>query len=363
MPRVERGRLGGGGGAWWRRGRVGVAVTVLAWAVVIAVAAVCFGARSPAWWMGERVGWVSHIASNFAVWIGVCAVFVGGFVLLLRVWGAGVVCVVSGLVCLSALVLSLPRAGSGGGGGGAAGADGGGWDGRVRVLHFNVKGLDVDDGALLRAIRSREPDVVALAEPGWRTMNAIGEDAVLGVRYGYAFRPRNVGKGTYAVFSRWPIVGVGDWEVPTRAEGVMAVGIETPGGVMGFGVLHPMSPRTPGTASRGTGFLRESLEVYGDVFLDRGLPVVVAADLNGTAVSERGRLMGDAGMRASKPLLRLVGTWPAALRPALRVPIDDVWVSAGVVSERWEALDRMGSDHVGVVVDLLIGPGAWSSGG
>ncbi len=329
-------------------------VILLCWGVALMVLIAAIMTRWPAWWLNERLGWIGSIGSNFmsAMFLGglaVCVVLSG-----LRRWVALGLAAVGVIVSGWAVLSSLPRAGWSDSPM-SEGVEADEW-GRVRVLVFNVRGHSIDEDALVEIVRSSEADVVVLLEPYAPSVRALRDDVVVSSRFPHSLVPRNVGKGTYLALSRWPLVSGESWELPVEAKGVIAAIVDRPGGAFGLGMLHPSSPRTPRSARLGQEAVRGALSGYEHRF-GGSMPVIIGADLNGTASSVRGLLMRRSGYRASKPLFRWEGTWPADRHAAARVAIDDVWVRGAVRAVSWETLKPAGSDHVPVLVDLEVAHG------
>ena len=84
--------------------------------------------------------------------------------------------------------------------------------------------------------------------------------------------------------------------------------------------------------------------------------MIVTADLNASPTMYRtGRVRRALGLLRCKPLLGVVGTWPADNPRWKRFAIDDVFVTPGIKVASWQVVEAdTGSDHAPVVVDLVM---------
>ncbi len=213
----------------------------------------------------------------------------------------------------------------------------------VRVLSANVLMMNHDYARLARVIAEERPDVIALVEPSRRWLEALAPSVA-----GYARieAPREDYLGM-ALYVRGEVRG----EVRVLSNGTPNIFAEVSVGDATFRivVVHPVPPIT--------GALHEKLVRYfaelGAVV--RGDPrIVVAGDFNATPWSRTfATMMNASGLCDSR-----AGFGMQATRPAdewiLRIPIDHVLTSCAIgVADRRVGPD-VGSDHLPVVVDLVI---------
>lgn len=216
----------------------------------------------------------------------------------------------------------------------------------LRVFGANLLfGNEANAGALLAAVRSRNPDVLFLSEvtPAW--LAAI--DAPL---RDYPFRCVRTAEGPFgvALLSRLPltdatVVPLGfAWSPAVRATLTTAAG---PIGVLG---VHP--PR-PGGRSRNAERDRGLAALPG---LLTGLPSrhLVIGDCNATPFNPSFRAMlAEAGLQ-NAARARWLPSWPQQLPWPLRVPIDHVLVSTTVQVAEIDTGPTFGSDHAPIFAVL-----------
>ena len=121
------------------------------------------------------------------------------------------------------------------------------------------------------------------------------------------------------------------------------------------------SPRTPSKWAEGNALAR-MLGQRGRAWdAAAALPVVVAGDLNGGPASLRSAMLAEGlGVTRSKPLVHFGGTFPAWAPWPLGLAVDDVWTGRGAVVSSWRTIALPGSDHLAVIVDVVLDPAATS---
>lgn len=216
---------------------------------------------------------------------------------------------------------------------------------QVRVLSVNVLTANTEHAKVARLIGEERPDVIALVE-----VSQVWLDALAPLVDGYARieAPRDDNFGV-ALYVRGELHGA-----------VRMLGNRTPNifaeatiGVARFRivVIHPVPPMS--------GELHDRLASYFAELgaLVRGDPrVVVAGDFNATPWSRTFATM----MNASGLCDTRAGFGMQATRPAdgwiLRIPIDHVLASCAIGARDRRIGPDIGSDHLPVIVDLVIPP-------
>ena len=173
------------------------------------------------------------------------------------------------------------------------------------------------------------------------------------------------------VLSRWPVERI---EAAERAvsysppegtrgarmrdyEQVYLGRVDSPWGEFVIAQITPESPRSSARWARGIEIARAAAAVL-EAATEQGDLVVLACDLNSTPMGVRGKVLRDARLRPSKPVLLAGGSWPTGAPGILRVAIDDVWVGGGARAVSWRLVELPGSDHLGVEVGLVLGTGS-----
>lgn len=220
---------------------------------------------------------------------------------------------------------------------------------RLRVLFVNVHTGNRDTERVARLVRRADADVVGLMEINDRWSARLGPALAPYAHRLEQTRDDNFGIGLY---SRLP------WQ-DARIERYGAVGLPTlrarvrlKRSEVTLLFTHPLPP----TSARGAFLRRQQLEA---IYADRPRlpdPLVVFGDLN---VSPWSR-----DFRWFRRRMRLVDTrrgfgvqrtWPAGSW-LLRIPIDHCLVSPSVGVRTRRLGPNVGSDHLPIIVDLVIPP-------
>ncbi len=194
-----------------------------------------------------------------------------------------------------------------------------------------------DPGAVVADIRARAPDIVTLQEVSRRNRAVL---EALRAEYPYQHYCDFRAVGGTAVLSRWP-------EVPGSAfcaRGMTGLQVETPDGRAWAMSLHLSWPWPHGQAEQ----LSELTPLL------RGLdgPVVIGGDFNAVAWSRAvARIEAASGTRRAG---RETATF-ALPYGGLGLAIDHV-LASGAAPGTIEVLDRLGSDHRGVLARVTVSP-------
>lgn len=213
----------------------------------------------------------------------------------------------------------------------------------LRVLLCNVN-RDRGQPELVRdVIDKANPDVLVLLEvdASWRLYLERTEGN--GEWHGlWRTRTDNFG---IALLSRHPFssIEILDLEPPAIA-GTLALGDQ----ILNLLAVHPPPPYGPSLSHQRD----QQFENFTSHFEELTGACLLIGDLNASPWSTpRKRLRNATGMREGSPG---VTTWPAALPWLLRIPIDSVLMRGPIEVTRAETAERVGSDHLPVIVELAV---------
>jgi endonuclease/exonuclease/phosphatase (EEP) superfamily protein YafD len=227
----------------------------------------------------------------------------------------------------------------------------------IRLLVFNTGTEPPRTDSLLRRLGASDADVVVLVEAPPELVRLLHRESPLASSYPHVLmRGPSPDRTTWRiVLSRWPLED-------RRTDRQLVCVVGAPVGGFGLIAVHPASPRDPRRWRWGNQLVEDAARCARDL-AEEGLPVIVAGDLNATPSGWRSRLLRDrASLRRCKPLLVPAGTFPASLPPALRLALDDAWVSDEFAVSRWRLGPAEGSDHASVRIDLRLDPGPGGDG-
>ena len=228
---------------------------------------------------------------------------------------------------------------------------------RVRILVANALAQN-ENRAVADVLLSADADVLCLHEaPAW-----LIEELKVGGRWREAYPhywiSDRAGPGFRVLLSRWPQHDVRSLRRGARFAAIpvgrVAV-LDRPAGALAIANIHPRSPRSPDRWREGREIVRTLAEMRREHVEPRGLPLIVAGDLNSTPTGGTSiALASSLGLRRAKPVPRPIGTfgplWPAA------IAIDGVLAPPSARVTAWRTLDLPGSDHNGLLVELEIPP-------
>ncbi len=156
------------------------------------------------------------------------------------------------------------------------------------------------------------------------------------------------------VLSKWPIKQLDLGLDENSRQQILHVRVDHPDGAFIAGLIHPFSPRDRDRWTYGNDVTRLQARSAERTHHDTGLPMLFGVDLNAGIAQDRARVLRSAGLRPSKPLTRIGGTYPSntSVPRVFTFQLDDVWVMGEVIIDAWSSIEVLGSDHRAVVVDV-----------
>ncbi len=217
---------------------------------------------------------------------------------------------------------------------------------RLRILSINVHSSNREHRKLCEYVRRATPEVAVFFE-----VNDIWDEQLAQLRKEYPYYKSSPEKGAFglAVYSRLPL-----WDVKfeTLDDGVRAIVAQVSRDSTPFTLVgaHPYPPLSAGmAASRRRQFAR-----LGELVAAQTEPVVLAGDLNVTSWSPLfADLVDKTGLCDSRRGFGVMSSWPTGYCP-LGITIDHCLVSPAIEVKRRFVGPDVGSDHLPVIVDLLL---------
>jgi endonuclease/exonuclease/phosphatase (EEP) superfamily protein YafD len=216
----------------------------------------------------------------------------------------------------------------------------------LRVLSLNVLTSSSAVGDVIDLIGDTNPDVIGLVEVNADWI-AVLAPALTG--YGYKIEhPRNDNFGV-ALYSKLPMTGSAE-HLGSRLPTIVAT-VDIAGKPVGVLVTHPIPP------VGGAALTDELAQLDAVAWRARATsPVIVMGDFNATPWSKPFRaFMATSRLCDSRAGFGLQASFPAE-SAIMRIPIDHVLVSCSI-GVRSRKIERpVGSDHLPVLVDLVVPP-------
>jgi len=286
----------------------------------------------------DRLFWLAELAAHFRVQYALGLLFIGlALMLARRRRPAAVFTVISVVQFASIVPLYFPHP-----------ADVPEDAPRFRVYMHNVNATNQAKDEVLQAIRAANPDVIVLLEVNDDWMRALEPLKDGGYKsWVTATRDDNFG---IALISRLPFeksetLFLGQAAVPSIRARVQ-LGDRT----VTLLASHPVPPIGGKRAALRNG----QLEAIAEVAAGIAGPLVVLGDLNCTHFSACFRDLLDAGgLEDSARGRGFQPTWPAPWLPIM-LPLDHCLIRGGVAVRRRRTRAACGSDHLSLVVDLVL---------
>jgi len=216
----------------------------------------------------------------------------------------------------------------------------------LRVMTTNVQSRNGQHDRFLEEVDRRDPDILLVVEtngPWLESLHALDEE--------YPHQQIGLKRGDfgYAIYSRIPLtsaeeIALGD-PIPS-----VKVEFEVDGRHVTLIGIHPFPPVSPSMAHSRNSQLRATADEAAGI----ESPLIVMGDLNITPFSPHFRdLIARGGLRDTRLGYGIQPTW-RAIGGLVRIPIDYVLVSDGILVRNFQVGDNVGSDHLPVIVDLVI---------
>jgi endonuclease/exonuclease/phosphatase (EEP) superfamily protein YafD len=219
----------------------------------------------------------------------------------------------------------------------------------VRLLFANVLTSNRNVAALVRAIAELQPEIIALVEADQRWFDALQPSLA---DYPGRLEIDDIGNFGVALYARGSVRGTVEYLGSRQPTILATVELTAPSRAVPLHVVvtHPVPPASRGDAD----IQRRHLAAVAAVV--RGLPgsVILAGDLNTTPWSRSfATFLRATGLYDSRAGFGAQPSFPTA-SAILRIPIDHVFLSPQLgVHDRFIGPD-IGSDHLPVVVDLVV---------
>lgn len=286
----------------------------------------------------DRLYWVAELATHFRAQYALGLLFIGLALMLARRRRPAAVFTLVSLIQFAAIVpLYFPHP-----------EDVPEDAPRFRVYMHNVNVSNPAKEEVLQAIRAANPDVIVLLEVDDDWMQALKPLKDGEYKYWVA-APRSDNFGI-ALLSRFPLedsetLFLGGAGVPSiRARTRLGEGTVT------FLASHPVPPMGGKRAALRNGQLESIAETAANI---TG-PLVVLGDLNCTHFAAPFRdLLRVGGLKDSARGRGFQPTWPAPWLPVM-LPLDHCLLRGGVAVRRRRTRAACGSDHLSLVVDLVL---------
>ncbi len=220
---------------------------------------------------------------------------------------------------------------------------------RLRILSFNVYTANRELRSVCNYVRERTPDVAVFYEVDEAWGNQLVGELSSDFPYHKTWADVEVGTRGVAIYSRSPLWDVQFEDLGGGYRAVMA-GMIVDSRPVTLIAAHTTSPTTPERLERRNKQLARLAELSGG----RSEPVVLVGDLNTTPWSPLFQdLVNHSGLRDSRHGAGVQATWPSALG-RLGIPIDHCLVSPEFLVKRCAAGSDVHSDHLPLIVDLVL---------
>lgn len=217
---------------------------------------------------------------------------------------------------------------------------------RFKVLLFNVWFRNGRLADVRRMVEEQNPDIVVFVETTRRIRDELQP---LEARYPYRFDCIGMGRCDITIFARSRLTSpaVKSTADPERSP-LVQIDTEIAGCKLKLFATHMTRPfpNRPWWAQRA-----QAEEIAADVGAWPGAKLVLG-DFNAApwgyvmrTIAERGNVSVLTGSG---------GTWPSALPPQLRIPIDNLLVGPGLSFVSRQVMPKIGSDHLPVVAEIAV---------
>jgi endonuclease/exonuclease/phosphatase (EEP) superfamily protein YafD len=219
----------------------------------------------------------------------------------------------------------------------------------VRLLFANVESSNQNFSDFIGLAREENPDVLIIQEA---TVPWVEHLKVLEERFPYAKvlpRPGGLGLALYSSLpvERFDVMALGRERVP----GILAR-LPLRGGMLSIATVHPRPPL------RRHYFRHRNEQLHDAASVVQALPApkILVGDFNTSLWSPYyAQLIRQTDLHDARQGFGLLPTWPAFMRlPLLMIPIDHCLVSPDISVIKMRTGRNIGSDHLPLIVDMVI---------
>ena len=218
----------------------------------------------------------------------------------------------------------------------------------LRILLSNVYTANTQSGRLLELLKTENVDLAVLQEVDGRWVNELEPLKATLPEMKVIPREDNFGIGVWSRFKleHVQVMELGPFEVPT-----ISVELEVGGRRVAVFATHPVPP----ASAEGAQGRDVQLQELAEKAAQSQLPVIVLGDLNTTMWSPAyRRFEKKSGLKNARRGFGVLPTWPAQFR-WVGIPLDQCLVSPEIQVANARVGRPIGSDHLPLVVDLIIG--------
>ena len=217
----------------------------------------------------------------------------------------------------------------------------------LRILLSNVYTANAKSSRLLELLKTENADLAVLQEVDGRWVNELEPLKKTLPEVKVIAREDNFGIGVWSRFKleQVQIVEMGPFEVPTSS-----VELDVGGKRVSLMATHPVPP----ASAEGAQGRDAQLHDLAEKAANSKVPVIAVGDLNTTmwAPAYR-RFEKKSGLKNVRRGFGVLPTWPAQFR-WVGIPLDQCLVSPEIQVANVRLGRPIGSDHLPLVVDLLI---------
>lgn len=215
----------------------------------------------------------------------------------------------------------------------------------LKILHANVHSSSDQYARVAELVSREQPELVFLQEITGEWVAAL--QALL-IEYPYSYAEPRTGNFGIAVFSKIPFDSVTHVDSPPLSYPTIIASLTIEDESIEIISTHPTIPL-------GRSLYNARNEQISSIAgLVNNLPgnVVLLGDFNESMWGPQYRkLLQSTGLDDARKGFGVVPTWPTFFPPAM-IPIDHVFISAGIGVAEFRAGRRIGSDHLPLVVTL-----------
>ncbi len=217
----------------------------------------------------------------------------------------------------------------------------------LRVLQSNVLFRNKQYAKVISMVRASNPDIAFFQEVGpfWKK-----ELEALRDTFPYSLVPPIPERFEPAIYSKLPLVNTSITVLDGLIQ-ILYAEVKVEGKVVSIIGIHLSTPMK----QRDFNHRNQQLAVFGDYLAKIKNPVLVVGDFNITMWSPiYKQFIQKVGLKNTRSGFGILPTWSTKL-PPLSIPIDHCLVSPNVKVLQMRASRYVGSDHLPLITDLVIG--------